>query len=192
MSDTSNYIYALKDPRQSPAKPFYIGKGTGSRAWDHVDRVDETSKGMRIQEIRSAGHEVVVTVLADDLSEPQALKLEAELISAFGTEATGGLLTNSVIPSGVTSALPKGLVLPSGVKEKAQLGLALLKAAVLELAQANPDGVTNSEVARALGVQSEYLGRQKDYLSYSLLGLLMREGRVKRIENPTRHVAQVK
>jgi hypothetical protein len=27
------YIYALKDPLISPAMPFYIGKGTGNRAW---------------------------------------------------------------------------------------------------------------------------------------------------------------
>jgi hypothetical protein len=40
MTDTSYYIYSLKDSRQSPAMPFYIGKGTGTRAWDHVARVD--------------------------------------------------------------------------------------------------------------------------------------------------------
>ena len=34
-------------------------------------------------------------------SEVQAVKLEAELIAAYGTEDTGGLLTNSVVPSGV-------------------------------------------------------------------------------------------
>jgi uncharacterized protein len=44
MTDTSYYIYALKDPRQSPTMPFYIGKGTGTRAWDHVARVDETRR----------------------------------------------------------------------------------------------------------------------------------------------------
>jgi uncharacterized protein len=27
--DDSYYVYALKDPRASPAMPFYIGKGTG-------------------------------------------------------------------------------------------------------------------------------------------------------------------
>lgn len=124
---------------------------------------------------------MVVTVLVDGLSEPQALKVEAELISAFGTEATGDLLSNSVIPSGATDVLPEGLVLPSGVREKAQLGLALLKDAVLELAQANPKGIRNSEAAWALGLQSDYLGGSKDYLSWSLLGLLMREGRMKRI-----------
>src|SRR5690606_3091 len=73
MTDTAYYIYALKDPRQSPARPFYIGKGTGTRAWDHVARVDETRKGKRIQKIHAAGHDVVTSVLADGLSEIQAL-----------------------------------------------------------------------------------------------------------------------
>lgn len=192
MIETSYYIYALKDPRQSPARPFYIGKGTGTRAWDHVARADETRKGKRIQEIQASGHDVVVSVLADELSELQALKLEAELISAFGTENTGGFLANSVIPSGNTNVTPKGVVLPSGVREKAQLGLGFLKEAVLELAQANPKGILNSEAARALGLQSDYLGGSKDYLSWSLLGLLMREGRMKRTQGSRRHVAQVK
>jgi len=192
ITDTAYYIYALKDPRQSPARPFYIGKGTGTRAWDHVARVDETRKGKRIQEIHGAGHDVVTSVLADGLSEIQALKLEAELISAFGTESTGGMLTNSVIPTGTTTVAPKGVVLPTGVREKAQLGLGFLKEALLELAQANPKGILNSEAARVLGLQSDYLGGSKDYLSWSLLGLLMREGRMKRKDGSRRHVAQVR
>ena len=31
----SFYVYALKNPRVKPAKPFYIGKGIGTRAWEH-------------------------------------------------------------------------------------------------------------------------------------------------------------
>src|SRR5579862_8576520 len=94
------YIYALKDPRVTPARPFYIGKGTGNRAWDHSLRVDGTRKGKRIADIQGAGLEVVTTVLADDLTEIQALKLESELVAAFGTLDTGGILTNAVVPSG--------------------------------------------------------------------------------------------
>src|SRR5262245_22948135 len=137
------YIYALKDPRTSPAQPFYIGKGTGTRAWEHTLNVDATRKGKRISDITSAGHKVVTTVLADDLTEPQALKLEAELIAAFGTEANGGLLTNSVVPGGVVRRERRNVIVPAGAVEKAQVGLELLKSAVLELAQANAEGITN-------------------------------------------------
>jgi hypothetical protein len=92
------YVYSLKDPRSSPAKPFYIGKGLGTRAWEHVLNVDQTAKGKRIADIHAARREVVVTVLASELTEEQALRIEAELISAFGTETSGGLLTNAVVP----------------------------------------------------------------------------------------------
>lgn len=185
------YIYALKDPRTSPARPFYVGKGTGSRAWEHTIRVDATRKGQRIAEIQGAGHTVVTTVLADDLTEVQALKLEAELIAAFGTEATGGLLTNSVIPSGTAPKVRRGVAIPAGAVEKAQVGLDLLKAAVLELAQANPEGITNSDASKTPGLQSDYGGGSKDYLAWSILGLLMREGRMVRGEGK-RHQAVVK
>jgi hypothetical protein len=139
------YIYALKDPRTTPARPFYIGKGTGVRAWEHTLRVDSTRKGERIGQIQAAGHKVVTTVLADELTEAQALKLEAELIAAFGTESRGGFLTNSVIPAG-TAKTRGGVIVPTGVVEKAQIGLDLLKSAVFELAQAMlaTDALSNS------------------------------------------------
>jgi hypothetical protein len=133
----------------------------------------------------------LVTQLADGLSELQAIKIEAELISAFGTEATGGMLTNVVIPSGNVLKIRKTLVVPEGVLEKAQLGLALIKDAILELAKANPKGITNSDAASALRIRSDYGGGSKDYLSYSVLGLLMRDGKLGRQGNSRLHVAQV-
>jgi len=177
---TSYYVYALKDPRRNPVLPFYIGKGTGNRAWDHVLNVDSTPKGLRIKEIQEGGHRVVVTKMADFLTEEQALKLEAELISAFGTEATGGFLTNSVTPSGRAPRLRRDLRVPSGVVEKASIALDLLKDAIVELAKSNETGVTNADCAKALGLQSNFRGGAKDYLSFSLIGLLMEEGRLQR------------
>ena len=191
MAETSYYVYALKDPRISPAKPFYIGKGTGTRAYDHLIKPDESRKGQRIREIIKAGSEVLVTQLADGLSELQAIKIEAELISAFGTEATGGFLTNSVIPSGNVSKPRKTLIVPAGVVEKAQLGLALIKDAILELSKANSKGITNSDAASALGLRSDYGGGSKDYLSYSVMGLLIREGKLAREGSSKLHISKV-
>ena len=71
------YVYALKDPRFSPAMPFYIGKGTGSRADDHLVRPDRTRKYARIKEILKDGHKPLVEILVDEVSETQALRLEA-------------------------------------------------------------------------------------------------------------------
>ena len=129
--------------------------------------------------------------LCDSLTEDQAIRLEAELIAAFGTSDSGGLLTNTVLPSGLARKERPSIIVPSGVREKAQVGLALLKDAVLELCQANPRGLTNSDVASLLGLRSDYGGGSKDYLSYSLLGILMREGKVARTASTKRHVARV-
>ncbi len=174
------YVYSLKDPRSSPARPFYVGKGTGSRAYDHLVLPDGTRKYARIREILESGAKPMVVILVDDLTEAQALKLEAELIAALGTEATRGLLTNAVVPTGLGGKERGNLVVPQGVVERAQIGLELIKSAIVEFAEANPDGVTNADAASLLGLRSDYRGRQKDYLSYSVFGLLIREGRVRR------------
>ena len=171
--------------------PFYIGKGTGTRSFDHLVKPDNTRKGLKIKEIEAAGAKVLVSRLVDALDEHQAIRLEAELISAFGTIDTGGLLTNTVMPSGLAAKARTSVIVPSGVKEKAQLGLTLLKEAVLELAKANPKGVSNSDTASLLGLRSDYGGGSKDYLSYSLLGILMREGKLERSQTGKKHIARV-
>jgi hypothetical protein len=190
-ADRSYYVYALKDPRTSPALPFYIGKGVGTRSHDHLTRPDATRKGKRTAAIESDGATVLVARLCDSLSEGQAIKLEAELIAAFGTADSGGLLTNTVLPSGLAMKERPTMIVPSGIREKAQIGLALMKEATLELCQANPKGISNSDAASLLGLRSDYGGGSKDYLSYSILGILMREGKVARTASTKRHVARV-
>ena len=117
---------------------------------------------------------MLVSRLVDAITGSQAIKLEAELISALGTVDSGGLLTNSVLPSGLSAKVRASVTVPSGVKEKAQLGLTLLKDAVLELARANIKEISNSDAASLLGLRSDYGGGSKDYLSYSIIGVLAR------------------
>lgn len=184
------YVYAIKDPRSKQPKAFYVGKGTGSRAFDHLVTPDSTKKYKRIKEIVESGHKPIIDILVDDLTEAQALKIEAELISAFGTEETGGMLTNAVVPSGLGGKKRDHIAVPHGTVERAQLGLEFLKTAIYDLAKANSGGITNSDAASLLGLRSDYNGKQKDYLSYSVLGLLIREGKIERRQNPSRHVVK--
>jgi len=190
--DDSFYVYALKDPRSDPALPFYIGKGAGTRSHDHLTRPDQSRKGARIADIQAAGKEVLISRLVDGLTEGQAIRLEAELIAAFGTEDTGGILTNSVMPSGLGRKARLHVVVPHGAKERAQVALSMLKEAVLEMVKANGLGVTNSDVASLLGLRSDYGGGSKDYLSFSILGLLMREGKIQRSSGSRKHIANVR
>ena len=121
--------------------------------------------------------------------EPDVIAdIEAGLLT---TEDTGGLLTNSVVPSGLGRKSRRETLVPHGVKEKAQIGLGLLKDAVLEFAKANQDGVTNSDAASLLGLRSDYGGGSKDYLSYSVFGILMREGKIERLAGSHKHIARV-
>jgi len=176
-------VYALKDGRQNPAKIFYIGKGTSIRKEDHLTNVDDTAKGKFIKEILNDGGKVIVSILIDELTENQSLKLEAELITSFGTERNGGILKNTVLPKGRLRKPIQELNIPSGVYEKSQFGLNFLKEAILEFIEANPNGIKNSEFAHSLNLHSDNNGKQKDYLTYSVLGILMRENKIEKDKN---------
>jgi hypothetical protein len=64
--------------------------------------------------------------------------------------------------------------------EKAQRGLSLLKEAVLEVLGNHPEGLQNAQIADLLGLRSDYKGANKDYLSWSVLGLLFNSAQVER------------
>ena len=68
-------------------------------------------------------------------------------------------------------------------REKAIAGLTLLKEAIVGLLEHHPKGLRNAEIAEELDLRSDYLGSQKDYLSWSVLGLLLNAEVVVRKDN---------
>lgn len=86
------YVYAYVDPRDSEI--FYVGKGCRSRALAHLDEEGETAKNQRIREIKDAGLEQRIDILAYGLAnEETALRIEAAVIDALWP---GKKLTNKV------------------------------------------------------------------------------------------------
>jgi hypothetical protein len=71
--------------------PFYIGKGIGDR-WLDLNR-NETHRKIR-QRIERLGFVPKPVLLAERLTESEALHREAKLIDIFGLITSGGLLSN--------------------------------------------------------------------------------------------------
>ena len=60
----------------------------------------------------------------------------------------------------------------------AQEGLAKIEAAILRLLGAHPDGLRNVDIGNMLGLRWNLGGRQKDWLTYAILGRMVAQGRV--------------
>ena len=74
------YVYAHLGPGRTP---FYIGKGTGPRAWS-TDRDAQWHHFVRTR----CGGAYEVSILAEDLDDEEALDLEADLIAHHGRTLT--------------------------------------------------------------------------------------------------------
>ena len=94
------YVYTLIDPQSMQV--FYVGKGTGTRAQQHLQEVDAmlsrqeeltNSKHLKIQEIYGRQHKPIELVIARFETEEEAFAVEATLIKwVFGFDN----LTNAV------------------------------------------------------------------------------------------------
>ena len=172
------YVYALLDPRETPMRPFYIGKGVGARKNHHGREDGESAKLARIREIRSEGLDYHAMELVSGLSEDDAYVVEGLLIAAFGRESDGGVLTNEVQPAPIRRRTVSGARARPGAEERVQVALNIIKDEIVAMAEINPNGITNADVANKLGLQSSHNGAQINQLSYGLLGLLMIEERI--------------
>ena len=81
------YVYAYFDPRNY--EMLYVGKGRGGRKYAHLPNKAGSAKERQIHEIKRAGLEPLIRVVAADLTNEQALLVEKALLWR-----TGGSLTN--------------------------------------------------------------------------------------------------
>ena len=110
------YVYRLVDPRNG--KTFYIGKGSGNRAYVHQafrDSNKNPHKDNTIRKIHSAGLEVVVEFEYENImEEDRAYLLEEELIQSIGVEN----LTNICVGSNPPSQKGRTFVMSEETKAK--------------------------------------------------------------------------
>jgi hypothetical protein len=63
--------------------------------------------------------------------------------------------------------------------DKAQTGLEMIKEAIISELKAHKQGMTNAEIVHKLGLESDVEGENRNYLSWSVLGILIADGKVK-------------
>lgn len=78
------YTYRYIDPRTN--KPFYIGKGTGSRAYDSHDYNKQVSG--RIRKLKELGFKHII-LLNECVDEKEAFDEEIRLIKQYGRKDLG-------------------------------------------------------------------------------------------------------
>lgn len=85
------YVYLYIDPRTR--KPFYVGKGKGARVLAHLSEAAESRKTAVLAELRAAGLEPQIDILAHALpDERTAFLIEAAVIDVLRLDD----LTNKV------------------------------------------------------------------------------------------------
>jgi len=88
------YVYLYLDPED--LDPFYVGKGKGKRAWEHLKGNKKSRFINKIKSIYSKGLEPLIIIYAKNLYEEDAFELEKGLIEFYGRKDLGlGNLCNA-------------------------------------------------------------------------------------------------
>ena len=64
-------------------------------------------------------------------------------------------------------------------QQKAASGLALVKESILDYLAQHPDGVRLSNIVVDLGLESDYESKQRNFFSWSAIGILLSEGKIR-------------
>lgn len=96
--DNKYYVYELIDPIQEIV--FYVGKGSGARAFQHAKdakagKIGNGLKHTKIIAIQNAGFDVKVKFVATELSEREALRIERQIIHALKDTLTNIAMGNN-------------------------------------------------------------------------------------------------
>lgn len=87
MSEAQDYyVYVYIDPRNF--EEFYYGKGKGSRSQAHLSDSRDSEKSARIKQIKAAGEEPIIRIVAANLTDDEALLIEKTLIWKLGGQLT--------------------------------------------------------------------------------------------------------
>lgn len=94
ISELGYYVYIYSDP--DTHKPFYVGKGKGNRAFDHLTDTKDSEKVRYLKRLKDEGKEPIIELLVHGVDNETAEKVEAAVIDLIGKEN----LTNAQLGHG--------------------------------------------------------------------------------------------
>ncbi|MEQ8235168.1 MAG: hypothetical protein ABRQ23_00140 [Syntrophomonadaceae bacterium] len=84
IKDLEHYVYLYIDPDTDEI--FYVGRGKGNRAFNHLKGKSKNRKNEKISEIRKRGKQPKIEILVHGLDEMGAAKVEASVIDLIGID----------------------------------------------------------------------------------------------------------
>lgn len=66
------------------------------------------------------------------------------------------------------------------LRDKVTAALRLMQEAITDLLSEHPEGLTSAQIARELGLESDYEGHHQGYLSWSVMGILLNSKKVEK------------